>query len=342
MSTQLDYQNLLSYISEKLDVSRDAVEITQFKGGFSNLTFRIKTPEQSWVLRRPPFGEKISKAHDMGREFSVLQALEKAGYTKIPKAILLEENVEVFGAPFFLMEHIEGLILRNKAPEVNLFESKNFQDLSMGAIDALSELHNLELEKSGLIQLGKPQGYVERQVVGWSQRYFKAKTNELPEVEEAITWLNSNLPENENVRFIHNDFKYDNMVLDRKSPFEIKAILDWEMATVGDPLMDLGTTLAYWAQADDPDILKMFNLTHLPGNFTREEVLEYYGSKSSLDLSKMLFYYVFGLIKVGVICQQIFKRYSQGHANDPRFAALIHVVEASGRQAVKSIKTEKI
>lgn len=342
MANQLEYHKLKDFISETLQVSKDSIEIRQFKGGFSNLTFQIKTPEKSWVLRRPPFGEKISKAHDMGREFSVLKALQTAGYHKIPKAIIFEENPEIFGAPFFVMEHVDGLILRNKTPELESFEPKDFHNLSKSAIDALLELHRLELENSGLLALGKPEGYVERQVVGWSQRYFKAKTDELAEVEEAITWLNSNLPSNENVGFIHNDFKYDNMVLARKTPFEVKAILDWEMATVGDPLMDLGTTLAYWAQKDDPDILKMFNLTHLPGNLTRQEVIDYYASKSSLDLSKMLFYYVFGLIKVGVIAQQIFKRFSQGHANDPRFGALIHVVEAAGRQALTSITTEII
>lgn len=342
MSKQLDYQNLLDYLSDKLEVSKEALEISQFKGGFSNLTFQIQSPKKSWVLRRPPFGEKISKAHDMGREFSVLKALETAGYSKIPKAILFEESSEIFGAPFFLMEHVEGLILRNKSPELVQFTAGNFESLSKGAIDALLDLHSLELEQSGLVDLGKPEGYVARQVEGWSKRYFKAKTKELPELEESITWLNANLPSLENVGFIHNDFKYDNMVLDSAAPFEIKAILDWEMATVGDPLMDLGTSLAYWAQKDDPDILKMFNLTHLQGNMTRLEVIEYYSSKSPLDLKNMLFYYIFGLIKVGVIAQQIFRRFCQGHTNDSRFGALIHVVEAAGRQAIHSINTQKI
>ncbi len=278
----------------------------------------------------------------MEREYKVLKALESAGYSKIPRPILLSTDESIFGAPFFLMEFVEGIVLRNKIPTGLSFGEHEFRKLSENAIDSLLELHSLELEKSGLINLGKPEGYVQRQVEGWSDRYFRAKTNELPEMEKVSEWLKSNLPQKENTGFIHNDYKYDNLVLNPENPAEIKAVLDWEMATVGDPLMDLGTSLAYWAQADDPDILKMFNMTHLPGNMTREEVIQHYRSKSPLNLSNMLFYYVFGLFKVGVIAQQIYKRFSQGFATDSRFAALIHVVDEAGKKAEQSIKTEKI
>lgn len=342
MSGSLDFKTLVNYLNQKLDVKGDVSGITQFKGGYSNLTFKFQTPEKTFVIRRAPFGEKISKAHDMGREVSVLQALQKAGYPKAPKPVLFCEDVDIFEAPFFVMEHVDGFILRNKIPQGISISPEEFHSLSQSAIDCLLELHQLELVNSGLINLGKPAGYVQRQVDGWSERYFRAKTDELPELERAIEWLQSEIPKNENTGFIHNDFKYDNLVLNPENIKEIKAVLDWEMATVGDPLMDLGTTLAYWCESSDPEALKLFNISHLPGNMTRSEVIQYYGQKSKLDMSKMLFYYIFGIVKVAVIAQQIYKRFKQGNASDPRFGGLIHVVEASGKMAIKSLETQKI
>ncbi|MFN3996566.1 phosphotransferase family protein [Algoriphagus sp.] len=342
MANLLDFSNFKIHLSEKLSCDTNSVDITQIAGGFSNLTFLVQTSLGKFAMRRAPFGEKISKAHDMGREYQVLEALQKAGYKKAPKPILLFEDQQGNEAPLLVMEFVEGYVLRNKPnPEVSLNED-DFRKLSENTLDSLIELHSLELETSGLINLGKPEGYVERQISGWTDRYERAKTNELPEMEKVALWLKANIPKKENVGFIHNDYKYDNLVLDRDAKTEIKAVLDWEMATVGDPLMDLGTSLAYWAQADDPEILKMFNLTHLPGNMTRSEVIRYYDLRGSFDLGNILFYYVFGLFKVGVIAQQIYKRFRQGFTNDPRFAALIHVVEAAGKMAEKSILNEKI
>ena len=342
MKTEINFDILKSFLESVLSCNSEQINVSQISGGFSNLTFLVETPEVKVILRRPPFGEKIAKAHDMSREFRILESLQKAGYSKIPKPLLLCEDESVFGSPFFLMENIEGFILRNKIPSEMELVSEDFGRLSQNALDCLIELHSLELQNSGLIQLGKPEGYAQRQVEGWTERYAKAKTHEFPELEETAKWLNSNLPTTEPISFIHNDFKYDNLVLDRSSKTEIKAVLDWEMATVGNPLMDLGTSLAYWAQADDPQILKMFNLSHLPGNFTRQQVIDYYSKKTGLAMNHMIFYYAFGLFKVAVIAQQIFKRYSLGFANDPRFAALIHVVEAAGKMAQHSISTQKI
>lgn len=342
MTETLDFEKLKKYISQEVGTSSDSTEIIQFKGGYSNLTFKYQTPEQTFVIRRAPFGEKISKAHDMGREISVLQALQKAGYPKSPKPVLFCDNPDIFGAPFFVMEFVDGLILRNKVPQDIAISPDEFRSLSQSAIDCMLELHQLELHDSGLIQLGKPEGYVQRQVEGWSTRYVKAKTDELPDLEKAIKWLNENLPTTENVGFLHNDFKYDNLVLNPNKINEIKSVLDWEMATVGDPLMDLGTTLAYWCEANDPEALKLFNISHLPGNMSRVEVIEYYSQKSDLNMSQIMFYYIFGIVKVAVIAQQIYKRFQQGNATDPRFAGLIHVVKASGKMAVKSLETQKI
>ncbi|SIS76101.1 phosphotransferase family protein [Belliella pelovolcani] len=333
---------LIPYFKEQLGSSFEIQEIIPFNGGFSNLTYLIQTNQGEMVLRRPPMGKKISKAHDMTREFHVLKSLEKAGYTKIPKAMLSCEDETIMGAPFFIMEKVEGLILRNKIPVGVKLEKDFFSQLSKNSLDSLIELHELELEHSGLASLGKPDGYVERQVMGWTDRYQKAKTDEVQTMELASEWLKANHPSESSVGFIHNDFKYDNIVLKSTQEPHIEAILDWEMATVGDPLMDLGTTLAYWAEPNDPDILKNFNLTHAPGNFTRKEVIAYYGKSTGRNMRDMLFYYVFGIFKVGVIAQQIYQRYQQGFAQDPRFAALIHAVKACGFLSTNAIKTGKI
>lgn len=342
MSNELDFTSLKKHLEEKLFGDAESIEVSQISGGYSNLTFLIQSPKGKFALRRPPFGEKISKAHDMEREFNALNSLNRAGYSKSPKPVLFCDDPDIFGVPFLVMDFIEGLILRNSIPKGIEFTPEDFRKLSEKTIDCLLELHSLELNESGLIKLGKPEGYVTRQVEGWIDRYFQAKTNELPEMEKVAQWLKSSIPSTENIGFIHNDYKYDNLVLDPENIAIIKSVLDWEMATVGDPLMDLGTSLAYWAEPGDPDILKMFNMTYLPGNLTREEVIGYYGQKSQLDLSNILFYYIFGLFKVAVIAQQIYKRYTQGFANDPRFAALIHVVEAAGKRAHESILTEKL
>lgn len=334
--------SLLEYLSDHLQVSALEIQLKPFKGGFSNLTYGLEAPGKKWVLRRPPLGKKISKAHDMAREFRILEALERAGYQKIPKPILCCEDESVWDAPFFIMEHVEGPILRNKMPEGHHLSPHFFKQLSAKSLDVLLELHQLELEKSGLGNLGKPEGFVSRQVMGWSDRYSKAETEEILDMDHLASWLKQHIPEEEHVGFIHNDFKYDNLVLSNFEQPEIKAVLDWEMATVGDPLMDLGTVLAYWAEAKDPEILKMFNLSYAEGNFTRAEVIEYYAQRSSLNLDKIHFYYAFGLFKVGVIAQQIYQRHVQGFAPDPRFAALIHVVKACGKLAVQSILTHRI
>ena len=315
-----------------------SIEITAFPGGFSNLTYQVSAGEATYVLRRPPHGLKIAKAHDMIREFRVLQALEKAGYTKMPHPISACEDESIIGAPFFLMEKVEGMIIRNRPPAEA--SPAFFQSLSQSALDVLIELHSLELSESGLGALGKPDGYALRQVQGWAERFQRAKTSEIPSIEEAFQWLMASLPAESDVAFIHNDFKYDNLVI--SSSGEVQAVLDWEMATVGDPLMDLGTTLAYWAEAEDEDILKMFNLSYVPGNFTRLELIDYYGAKTGRDMSEMNFYYVFGLCKVATIAQQIYQRFSLGYSKDPRFSVLNQVVEAAGRMAAKCIQTGKI
>ncbi|MDA0315155.1 MAG: phosphotransferase family protein [Bacteroidetes bacterium] len=342
MSSTLNFDLLKEYLATNLNCSIEQIQVNQLPGGYSNLSFLVQTPIEKLILRRPPFGEKIAKAHDMGREFAILKGLKKAGYTKSPNPVLYCEEEAIFGAPFFLMEFVEGAILRNQVPKGMALDKKGFEKLSRSAVNCLVELHQLELKQSGLIQLGKPEGFTQRQVTGWVDRYFRAKTKDLPELENVAIWLQENIPSTEYTAFIHNDFKYDNLVLDADDPCSIRSVLDWEMSTIGNPLMDLGTSLAYWAEEKDPEILKLFNLSHLPGNLSREELVDYYFSKAKRSKEEMIFYYVFGLFKVAAIAQQIFKRYSQGHSSDARFAQLIYVVEAAGKKAIQTLQTNQI
>jgi aminoglycoside phosphotransferase (APT) family kinase protein len=237
---------------------------------------------------------------------------------------------------------VKGVILRNRVPKEMKIEADAFRALSESAIDQLVQLHQLDIHTSGLDQLGKPEGYVQRQVEGWIQRYEKSKTDEIASLNETADWMKKNLPSSSATAFIHNDFKYDNLVLDPNDLTQVLAVLDWEMATVGDPLMDLGTTLAYWAEASDNDVLKPFNLTWMQGNLTRQQVLDYYQQKSGRGIEDIVFYYAFGCFKVAVICQQIYFRYKKGITLDPRFAMLIHVINACGENARQAIEQNHI
>ena len=338
---ELDSLKLKAYLKARWSNFKGNLSVEQFPSGFSNLTYFIRADGKEYVLRRPPFGANIKGGHDMEREFNVLSRLQH-GYPKAPKPILFCEDEKVLGAPFYLMEKVTGIILRNKAPKGFNLNEELMRKISASSIETLVELHALELEKSGLLEMGKPNGYVNRQVEGWVNRYYKAETDKLEAMDEVADWLQKNIPSQQQTAFIHNDFKYDNLVLCPKDPAKVIAVLDWEMATIGDPYMDLGTSLAYWCEAKDDDALKPFNLTWMPGNFTREEVIEYYQQKSATDVPDLLFYYVFGAFKIGVIVQQIYARYKKGFTNDPRFAHLIHVVKACGKNGVKALEKGRI
>ncbi len=337
---ELNIQKLSSYLNGKLSGFEGEISVKQFPGGFSNLTYLITAGSKEYVLRKPPYGVNIKSAHDMGREYKVLSLLEPI-YAKIPKPILYCDDETILESPFYLMERVKGIILRNKVPKGLDLDAEHFKKLSIQTIENLVELHNLELEKSNLISLGRPEGYVGRQVDGWIKRYFKAETDEIKAMNAAAEWMQSNIPETSQTAFIHNDYKYDNLVLDADS-LTIKAVLDWEMATVGDPLMDVGTALAYWVEAKDHPALQAYNLTWVEGNLTRQEVVEKYADLRNVKVEEVLFYYVFGCFKLGVIAQQIYARYKKGFTKDERFALLIHLVHACGKNAENAIKYNRI
>lgn len=333
---------LSHYLSNELNQPLALEAIEQFPGGYSNLTYLIKSGEEEFVLRKPPVGANIKSAHDMNREFTVLTLLRKAGYLKAPEPVHYCDDESIIGSKFYLMKRVSGIILRNKIPNGLNISSETFHKLSKASLDGLIELHQLNIQSTGLHQLGRPEGYVKRQVEGWTQRYEKSKTDKIQSMEEVGQWLLQNIPTSSTTTFIHNDYKYDNLVLNENNLTQIRAVLDWEMATVGDPWMDMGTTLAYLAEATDHEALKPFSLTWMPGNLTRAEALGHYEEKTKTKIPNFFFYYAFGAFKIGVICQQIYFRFKKGLTKDPRFSSLIHVIKACGENGRKAIELQRI
>jgi aminoglycoside phosphotransferase (APT) family kinase protein len=334
---ELDLTKLNTYLTEAAPTVGQVTGITQFPGGFSNLTYCLQTETgKEYVLRRPPFGANIKSAHDMGREFRVLSLL-KPNYSKVPEPIVYCEDENVIGSPFYIMERIQGVILRAaNAPKMGL-DAETLRKASEALVDNLVNLHALDLEATGLVQLGKPDGYVQRQVEGWTKRYYAAETDKITTLDAVAEWMKVNQPLSPAPTFLHNDYKYDNVVLNPSDLSDILGVLDWEMSTVGDPLMDLGASLAYWSEPQDANEIKFLNLTWLPGNLNKQQVIERYAEKSGRDLSNILFYYVFGLYKNAVIVQQIYARWKAGHTKDPRFGALLPVVQALGAKASEAL-----
>ena len=337
----LDVEALQTYLREHLPHLTGPLHIEQFPQGFSNLTYLLRYGEQEFVLRRPPLGANIKSGHDMSREFRILSGLIKI-YPKVPTPVLYCDDDNILRAPFYLMQRVRGVILRNRPPQGLELKPELMQRICFALIDTMVELHGLDYHAAGLHDLARLEGYIERQITGWTKRYANAKTDEIPEMEQAATWLASHQPTSFAAALIHNDYRYDNVALDPNDLTRIIAILDWEMATIGDPLMDVGTTLAYWAETNDPPALRQFGLTSLPGNLNRQEFIERYAERSGREVGSMLFYFVYGLFKLGVIAQQIYFRYRQGFTRDERFAQLIHVVRTCGQTAQRALEKNRV
>ena len=314
---------LKTFLSEN-NINTDNLSIKQFPSGYSNLTYFLKSSSKEFVLRRPPFGAKsLQGGHDMFREYNVLKNL-KSQFTKVPDVYIYCENNEIIGAPFYLMERVEGYIIRPNLQQKDSPGKEIIQNVSKSLVSSLVELHNVDIDQANLNELGKINGYVKRQVEGWIKRYNHSKTDSIANMDFIASWLNENQPLEVQGSIIHNDFKYDNLVLDKDNHSNITAVLDWEMATIGDPFMDLGTTLGYWVDKNDLPELKLFQLsaTTLDGNPTREGILELYEKESGKSITNPVFYYVFGLFKIAVIAQQIYFRYKKGYTKDRRFSLL--------------------
>jgi aminoglycoside phosphotransferase (APT) family kinase protein len=337
----LDVAHLQAYLHKHVPEASGKLEVEQFPSGFSNLTYLLRLGERELVLRRPPFGANIRGGHDMHREYRILSGLITA-YPKVPRPLLYCPDETVLGAPFYIMERVQGVILRTRLPQGLELGPEQMRATCMSMIDTLTELHRFDYGAAGLGDLGRPEGYTARQVQGWTERYRTARTDDIPAMEQAAAWLQAHIPAASEAALIHNDYKYDNVVLDPADLSRIVAILDWEMATLGDPLTDVGTTLAYWAEPGDPAPLRQFGLTALPGNLDRQQWVERYAAQSGREVSKILFYYVYGLFKNGVIVQQIYARYRKGLTQDERFANLIHLVQVCADMAVRAIDRNRI
>ena len=336
--------SLRDYLAARLPRLEGPLTIEQFPAGFSNLTYLLRFADRELVLRRPPIGAKIKTAHDMSREFRILSHLYPV-YKKVPRPLLFCEDESILGAPFYVMERVNGVILRAKPPaEIDLSPAL-MRTLSEAFIENLAEIHEVDYEAAGLAELGSPQGYVKRQVEGWTKRYYNARTDDVPAIQRVAEWLEQNQPaDSVKAALIHNDYKYDNLVLAPENLSHVVAVLDWEMATIGDPLMDFGTSLGYWVEAEDPEEWQRygFGMTARPGSLTRTELVENYSRRTGREISEPVFYFAYGLLKIAVIVQQIYFRYRKGLTRDPRFAQLAGLVKACGELAQRAIERRRI
>ena len=337
---EVDIAALTTYLDGQFGAG--AVSVEQFPGGHSNLTYLVHHGDREYVMRRPPFGSKVKSAHDMGREFTVLTKLS-AVYDRAPRPFAYEPTGDVLGAPFYLMERRRGVILRKDLPASLTGDLPRARRVCDELVDALVDLHAVDYTAAGLGDFGKPAGYIERQVTGWSKRYIDSQTDDIPAVTEAAAWLAAHLPAEGAPALIHNDFKFDNVIFE-PSLERITGVLDWEMATVGDPLMDLGTSLSYWAESGDSAAFHQlpFGPTSKPGMMTRMEFAQRYFERSGRRATNLVFYYAFGLIKTAVVLQQIYYRWRTGSTTDARFAQMIFGVRMLSEQARTAINRGSI
>jgi aminoglycoside phosphotransferase (APT) family kinase protein len=340
---ELDLAKLEPFLRGQFPTETGPLAVRQFPSGHSNLTYSVRLGGIEFVLRRPPFGSKVKTAHDMGREFRVLSKLH-AAYPPAPKVLAYCDDESILGAPFYLMEPVRGIILRRELPAGIAFPPETARCLSESFIDNLARLHSLDFAAIGLADLGKPVGYLERQVRGWTDRYYGSKTHDYPEVGKISAWMAEHLPSTSEAALIHNDYKYDNVVFDPNDITKIIGVLDWEMCTIGDPLSDLGSALAYWVDEHDPDELQKIRWgpTNVPGSLTRRKLLDRYAHATGREVSNMSFYLTFARFKIAVIIQQIYFRYYQGLTRDQRFAEMPAIVALLLRASLQCAQTGAI
>jgi aminoglycoside phosphotransferase (APT) family kinase protein len=325
----LDKGKIEAFLRETIPGLRGDITIKQFPSGYSNLTYLISGGEWELVLRRPPFGKKAKTAHDMGREYRMLSAL-KPVFPYCPTPLAYTEDESILGCPFYVMERIKGIILRKDLPRGMILTPFDMESLCDELLRIHAELHAVDYRKIGLENFGKPEGYVQRQVDGWCSRYRDARTPDAPDFEEVMSWLHDKMPpESVSPSLIHNDYKFDNVVLDPDNPLKIIGVLDWEMATIGDPLMDLGSSLAYWVEKGDPQAMGAIRTlpTNIDGALTRKEMVACYAERSGRNVDNFDFYYCFGLFRLAGIAQQIYYRYYHGQTKDERFGMLVFAVK---------------
>lgn len=325
---ELQKENLEAFIKREIPHITGPMEIKQFPGGHSNLTYLLKFNELEMVMRRPPFGTKVKSAHDMGREYKILNALAPV-FPCAPKPLLYTEDTSIIGCPFFTMERLRGVVIRGEIPEGVDLTGDRAKQLCLNLIKTQYELHSIDYRNIGLGDFGKPKGYMRRQVEGWCKRYEGSKTADSPDCERIMMWLGAHIPP-DSLRpgIVHGDYKFDNVLLDLKDPVNISGILDWEMATIGDPVSDLAYTLIYWPPRDDSATAAAGSLPPaLIQAVCREELVELYESLAGRSIERLPFYIAFNLFRLGVILQQIYYRYYHGITTDERFGAFKVMVQ---------------
>jgi aminoglycoside phosphotransferase (APT) family kinase protein len=342
----LDWPRLETYLHKHLagvplaglDLSQP-MAVEQFAGGHSNLTYLVRFGSCELVLRRPPFGPIPPTAHDMAREHRWLGALHSL-YSLAPRPYLFCDDADVIGAKFYLMERRRGVVVRSEEPPALADRPEMRRRVSAALIDALVDLHAIDVVKTSLSALGKPAGFVERQVRGWTDRWNKSKTGEIPEMEALAGWLLREMPADPaHAAVVHGDFKIDNVMLDAGDLARLVAVFDWEMCALGDPLVDVGILLAYWTRSEPPEHRDaLTTITDRPGWFSRDEIIERYATGSGRDLSNIHFYETFALFKIAVVIQQIYSRYARGQTDDPRFAHFDVRVAHLARQAAALVE----
>jgi aminoglycoside phosphotransferase (APT) family kinase protein len=315
-----DVEAVAAWLREQVPDLTGVPEVRQFAGGASNLTYLLRYPDRELVLRRPPTGARPTSGHDMAREHRVQRLLAPV-YPYVPTMVALCTDHAVLGSDFYLMERVPGTVLRSRPPASMGLDESRTRALCARVIDLLVELHEVDPAAAGLDSLGRGPGYVGRQVAGWSKRYRAARTRNVPSFGRVMAWLAANQPDDVASRVVHGDFRLDNVVLDHADPPAPRAVLDWELATIGDPLMDLGNALAYWVQADDDRLFKLTGRqpTYLPGMLRREEVVGHYADRTGLSVDNWTFYEVFGLFRLAAIAQQIYYRYHHRQTRNPAF-----------------------
>ncbi len=341
---ELDAGIIDAYLKAHIPGLSGTPAISQFPGGASNLTYLLQYPELELVLRRPPFGHKAKSAHDMGREYRILNQLN-AGFPYCPKAYVHCTDESLIGAEFYVMQRVNGIILRADLPSELNFDASQTQQLCKSFIDKLVELHQVDYNACGLSDLGKPQGYVQRQISGWSDRYEKALTPDAPLWTEVKAWLNAKMPaDHPRSSIVHNDYRFDNVILDPNNPQQIIGVLDWELTTLGDPLMDLGNSLAYWIEANDPAPVQLMRRqpSNAPGMLTRQEFADYYAERAGIKIDCIDYYYTYGLFRLAGIVQQIYYRFFHGQTQDKRFAQFVQMNKLLEQMSLQVIKQSRL
>ena len=339
---ELDVAAVENWLKQQGIELHGQADVTQYSGGASNWTYRLKYNNADLILRRPPKGTKAKSAHDMAREYHVQHHLSPF-YSVLPEMVALCQDESVIGCDFYVMKRIKGIIPRAKLPPELQFGEAEVNKLCVNVIDKLIELHQVPYQGTELEKLGKGDGYCRRQVEGWDARFEKAHTLNVPSFKFVRKWLLENIPDDTNTCIIHNDWRFDNVILDPNNPTEVIGVLDWEMATLGDPLMDLGSALAYWVEETDNMIFKSTRRqpTHLKGMFTRKQVVDYYLKKMDMQTENWTFYEDFGIFRLGVIAQQIYYRYYHQQTNNPAFKDFWIVIHALHIRALKLIGKQK-